>query len=161
MDIRNLCILRRGNILTQKQLLIHSNNILIFSSYQNGNDLLGKNQSITPYRFPVFAIGVLFGFYIKKWKMYELTVVQRLFGWAVAIGSVYGVYYNMYLMSALDYKVNTTVSAVFTSFAPIVLCMIVGWIIFVSELRDPSKDSIHSGFDFQLNYLYIFFRLFD
>lgn len=159
MDIQSLCTLERGNLFTQKRL--HSNSILIFSSIPDGNDLVGKNQSITPYRFPVFAIGVLLGFYIKKWKMCELTKVQRIFGWALAVGSVYGIYYNLYLMAALDYKVNTTISAVYSSFAPVVLCLIVGWIIFVSQLGDSSKDSIHSRFDFQLNYLFIIFRLFD
>ena len=80
--------------------------------------------------------------------MSELSKVQRFLGWTVAAGSLYGVYYNMYMMNALNYKLNTTVSAVFTSFGPVVLCLVFGWIIYVSQAGDSSKDLIGFGLDF-------------
>ncbi|CAO1388079.1 unnamed protein product [Diamesa hyperborea] len=138
----------------------YSKFVVVGTSYKSGNDYIGKNQSIPLYRFPVFAIGVLLGFYIKKCKMFELTKVQRFFGWTLAAGSLYGVFYNMHMMSAMDYKLNTAVSAFFTSFTPLVMCLIFGWVIFVAQLGDPNfliKFLQWKGFIVTSNFSYSLF----
>lgn len=97
--------------------------------------------SLPPYRFTVYAIGIMLGYYLRKHENTKLSKLQLSTGWSVCILSYLTVIAGSISMTGMDYKYNPTHAALFAAFAPILWCFHSVWIIFVSHLGYDSKIS--------------------
>ena len=99
--------------------------------------------SIPPYRYTVYAIGIVLGYYLRKLKDFQLNKLQLALGWSICIGSHLAVNISGAAMTGMDYKYNATHAALFAAFAPILWCLNSAWIIFASHLGFTSNVNFH------------------
>lgn len=94
---------------------------------------------LPPYRFTVYAIGLLLGYFLRQYKDLKLTNLQLKAGWFINITLLLLVIVGTASMSVSDYKYNPTHAAIYAAIAPIPWCLFFAWIIFTSQLGYKSK----------------------
>lgn len=89
---------------------------------------------IAPYRFSVYAIGILLGFVLHKFKNTTLTQKQLNLGWLSAL--------SLLIATVAICMMNLTYTpfndAMFAGIGSITLCAFFAWIIFSAQLGDKS-----------------------
>ena len=98
---------------------------------------------IPPYRFTVYAIGLLLGYILRHYKQLKLTNRQLKTGWSVNITLFLLVLVGTASMSVSDYKYNPIHAAIYGAIAPIPWCLFFAWIILTSQLGYNSKYQIN------------------
>lgn len=88
-----------------------------------------------PYRFTVYAIGILLGYGLQKWKHVKLSQLQLRLGWIAFIASL--------LITVTICAVNQHYSpfndALFASIASITISLFFTFIIFIAHLGHGGK----------------------
>lgn len=110
---------------------------------------------IPPYRFTVYAIGILLGYCLRRFKDLKLTEMQLNIGWFVSLSGLVLTIIGTAMMSVADYEFSPSNSAMYSAFAPITWCLFFGWVIFTSQLGNQSitinyKITIPTNFSFFL-----------
>lgn len=98
---------------------------------------------IPPYRFTVYAIGILLGYYLRRFKDLKLTELQLNIGWIVSLLGLVLTIIGTAIMSVADYEFSPSNSAMYSAFAPITWCLFFGWVIFTSQLGHTSTTAIN------------------
>lgn len=113
---------------------------LLFNySISNLYDTADYMYIIPPYRFTVYAIGLLLGYFLRQYKNLKLTNLQLKAGWFINTILFLLVLAGTASMSVSDYKYNPTHAAVYAAIAPIPWCLFFAWIIITSQLGYKSK----------------------
>lgn len=94
---------------------------------------------IPPYRFTVYAIGLLLGYVLRQYNNLKLTNYQLKTGWFVNVTLFILLLVGTASMSVPGYKYNPIHAAVYAEIAPIPWCLFFAWIIFTSQLGYKSK----------------------
>lgn len=83
--------------------------------------------TITPYRFTVYAIGMLLGLYLRSNKNVKFSDRFNNIGWISAV-----IFFFATVAICIENQAYNT--AIFASFASITVCLFVAWIIFYANL---------------------------
>lgn len=92
-----------------------------------------------PHRFTVYAMGLLLGYVLRKFKDAKLSKIQLRVGWYVTTASLLCAFFGPAPMSDISYKYNVTHAAHYAGLAPIAWCMFFGWLILSTQLGYQSK----------------------
>jgi len=93
------------------------------------------------YRITDYAIGILLGYALRRYKGTRLTSNQLNLGWFIATVACVGTLLLSSMMSAFNYKYDTLDAAWFASIAPIPWCLFFAWAIFTAQLGYKSMLS--------------------
>lgn len=89
---------------------------------------------VPPYRFTVYAIGILLGYFLHLFKNRTLSDLQLKLGWIAALGS-------LVITIAICFR-NITYTpfndAMFAGIGSVTICMFYSWVIFVARLGHKS-----------------------
>ena len=119
-------------------------------------DTAGKTYILPPHRFTVYAMGILLGYILRKYKDIKLTQTQLTMGWYISTGLLLSAFCAPAPMGTMGYKFNPTHAAHYAAFAPIGWCLFFAWIIFTSQLGYKSKENtFHYGLKYLMNQLQI------
>jgi hypothetical protein len=94
---------------------------------------------IPPYRFTVYAIGMLLGYTLRRYKHHQPTPMQVKTGWTLGFLSFLITLIVSIRMNFPDYKYNRLESALYAAFAPPTWCLFSAWIIYISEKGSNSE----------------------
>lgn len=94
---------------------------------------------IPPYRFTVYAIGIMLGYCLRKYKYIKLSDFQLNLGWILSSVAIIMTLLLSSAMSTVGYKYDPTHAAIYAAFAPIPWCLFFAWIIFTSQTGYKSK----------------------
>lgn len=94
---------------------------------------------IPPYRFTVYAIGLMLGYCLRRYKDIKLSNLQLNLGWILTSFAIVVTLVMSSVMSTIGYKFNPLHSAIYAAFAPIPWCLFFAWIIFTSQTGYKSK----------------------
>lgn len=108
------------------------NSLFSVSKFYESADLM---YLIPPYRFSIYAMGILLGFCLRKFSDRKMTKLQVSLGWAFA--SICLIATCLICLASQTY--SPLKSVLFTSLAPITFCAIFAWIIFAAHLGHKSK----------------------
>lgn len=89
---------------------------------------------ITPYRFTVYAIGILLGFCLRSYSSVKFSDRFIKFGWIAA-----AICFFATILMCIENQAYHT--AVFASFAPITVCLLFAWIIFYAHLIHKQNEA--------------------
>lgn len=108
--------------------------------------------SMPLYRYTVYAIGILLGYYLRKLNNFKLSKFHLALGWSVCIGSFLAVNISGAAMTGMNYKYNAFHAALFAAFAPVLWCFSSAWIIFASHLGFTSnvENFMFQYFEFKI-----------
>lgn len=95
---------------------------------------------IPPYRFTVYAIGILLGYCLRHFKDLKLTELQLNIGWMLSMSLLFSTIIGTAMMSVADYEFSSSNSAKYSAFAPISWCLFFAWVIFTSQLGQESMN---------------------
>lgn len=95
--------------------------------------------SLPTHRFTVYGIGLLLGFLLRKCNEIKPTKLQINAGQFVSAASIAAVIASGVVMTGVGVKYNVMMHAMYAAFAPILYCLHVAWIIFVSHLGHKSE----------------------
>lgn len=122
-----------------KFYIVYQRELVIYITFATTNKKMFQSADemyiISPYRFPVYGIGILVGAFLQHFKDTKLSKLQMSIGWFFA---------NVSLVSTIAIcTLNQTYSpfndALFASVAPITLCLFTSWIIILYQFRQGSK----------------------
>lgn len=94
---------------------------------------------IPPYRFTVYAMGMLLGYVLRKYKNYIPTKNLARLGWTLGFSSFVITSIASVRMNFPDYDYNKFTAGIYAALAPIGWCVFSAWIIFISEKGSQSK----------------------
>lgn len=95
---------------------------------------------LPPFRFTVYAIGIVLGYVLRMHKNTKLSKSQLNLGWFVTTTGVLGTLFITSLMSVYNYKFDILHAALFSSVAPIPWCFFFAWVIYTSQLGYKSEQ---------------------
>lgn len=99
--------------------------------------------TLPPHRFTVYAMGILLGYFLRKFKDTKFSKRQILIGWYVSTAAMLISFFGPAPMGDIAYKFNPTHAAHYAAFAPIGWCMFFAWMIVTSHLGYKSKSWIN------------------
>lgn len=137
-----LSTLARFYITTVHELSIH---IFFGISLSKIAEVADRLYIIPPFRFTVYAIGMLLGYFLRKHKDYQPTPMQVRVGWTVGFLSFLFTLLVSILMNFPDYKYNRFEAGLYAAFAPASWCVFSAWIIFISEKGSNSKSILFTS----------------
>lgn len=112
-------------------------------SLSNSVDQLFKTAdlmyALPPHRFTVYAIGIILGVVLRKFKDMKLSKRQLQVGWYVSLACFLMAFFGPSQMGHIDYKFSKFDSAFYAAFAPILWCIFFGWIILTSQMGYSSE----------------------
>jgi hypothetical protein len=88
---------------------------------------------IPPFRFTVYAIGMLLGYTLRKYKDFQPNSRQRALGWTIGFGTFFATILTSIRMNFPDYTYNKVEAAFYAALAPAMWCGLSSWIIFIGE----------------------------
>ena len=97
---------------------------------------------IPPHRFTVYAIGIMLGYCMRKYKDIKLSNLQLNLGWILSSLAIIVTLLMSSVMSKVGYEFNATYAAIYAAFAPIPWCLFFAWIIFTSQAGYKSKKRL-------------------
>lgn len=97
---------------------------------------------LPPFRFTVYAIGIVLGYVLRMHKNTKLSKSQLNLGWFVTTTGVLGTLFITSLMSVYNYKFDILHAALFSSVAPIPWCFFFAWVIYTSQLGYKSEQKV-------------------
>ncbi|KAG5684658.1 hypothetical protein PVAND_013876 [Polypedilum vanderplanki] len=95
--------------------------------------------TLPPHRFTVYAMGIILGCFLRKFKETKLSRMQLRVGWYVSTAALLISFLGPAPMGDITYKFNPTHAAIYAAFAPIAWCFFFGWMIFTSQLGYKNK----------------------
>lgn len=98
--------------------------------------------TLPPHRFTVYAMGIILGYILRKFKDAKLSKMQIRVGWYVSTAALLMAFFGPAPMGDITYKFNATHAAHYAAFAPIAWCLFFGWMILTSQLGYKSKNTI-------------------
>lgn len=98
-------------------------------------DVASMMYIIPPYRFTVYAMGIILGYYLRKYKDVKLTRKQVLTGWFITCLN----FIATIMMCAFSVTYDPISASFFAAIAPITWCLIFCWIIFAAQAGRKSK----------------------
>ncbi|KAL7028534.1 hypothetical protein ACKWTF_005883 [Chironomus riparius] len=98
---------------------------------------------LPPHRFTVYAMGIILGCFLRKFKDIKLSKRQIKIGWCVSTAAMLISFFGPAPMGDISYKFNATHAAHYAAFAPIGWCLFFAWMILTSHLGYKSllKDA--------------------
>lgn len=92
---------------------------------------------IPPYRFTIYAFGILLAYLLRRFKSFELSSHQIRIGWSLSGACL------IFIVSICLFNQNYSPfgAAMFSAFTPIPLSIILMWIIFTAQMGHKSKAS--------------------
>lgn len=96
---------------------------------------------LPPFRFTVYAIGIVLGYVLRMHKNTKLSKSQLNLGWFVTTTGVLGTLFITSLMSVYNYKFDILHAALFSSVAPIPWCFFFAWVIYTAQLGYKSEKN--------------------
>ena len=94
---------------------------------------------ISPYRFTVYAMGMLLGYSLRKHKDFQPSSWQIKAGWTFAALTFISTLFISIRMNFPDYRYNKYEAGLYAAFAPAAWCVLGTWIVFISEKGSSSK----------------------
>lgn len=92
---------------------------------------------IPPYRFTVYAIGILLGFCLQHFKNFNLSSYQLKLGWFASLNSLLATA----AICTLNQNYTPLNDALFAGLASITINLFFAWIIFAAHLGNKSKNN--------------------
>lgn len=133
-----------------KKYLKKFNSLKCFCRISKLYEIASQMYILPYYRFSVYAIGLMLGYLLRKNTKVKLSDAQLYFGWLInSILFVITVCASS-LMSAYDYTFSSFEAALFSSIAPIPVCLFFAWMIYTA----------HLGYKSMVKFLYGLFKLF-
>ncbi|XP_055682910.1 nose resistant to fluoxetine protein 6-like [Lutzomyia longipalpis] len=86
------------------------------------------------HRATVYAMGVLLGYVLRRYRDLTLTPTQLKVGWYINTALMLVAFFGPAPMGSIGYEYNATHAAHYAAFAPIAWCSFFAWIIFTSHL---------------------------
>jgi peptidoglycan/LPS O-acetylase OafA/YrhL len=84
---------------------------------------------IPPYRFTVYAMGIMLGYYLRKYKNIRLTRKQIQTGWFITSFN----FIATTIMCVISVTYDPISASFFAAIAPVTWCLIFCWIIFAAQ----------------------------
>ena len=106
------------------------------------------------YRFSDYAMGLMLGYLLRKNAKVKLSDVQVYLGWLIISLLFVATVAVSSLMSAYDYSFSSFGAALFSSLAPIPVCLFFAWMIYTAHLGYKSMVKFSLN---HLNILLIFY----
>lgn len=121
--------------------------ILILSRVSQLFDTANFMYILPAHRFTVYAMGVLLGYILRRYKDLTLTPTQLKIGWYTNTALMLIAFFGPASMGSIGYEYNPTHAAHYAAFAPIAWCSFFAWIIFTSHLGYESPLSRYFAWD--------------
>jgi len=121
--------------------IVHELSIHIFFgiSLQKIAEVADRMYIIPPFRFTVYAMGMLLGYVLRRHKNYVPTDKIVRLGWTIAFLSFVITSIASIRLNFPDHVYNKLESGLYASFAPAGWCLFSAWIIYISEKGSKSK----------------------
>jgi hypothetical protein len=94
---------------------------------------------IPPFRFTVYAMGMLVGYALRKYKNHMPTTNQVRLGWTLGFLSFVLTSIASVRMNFPDYRYDKYEAGVYAALAPAAWCVFSAWIIFIAEKGSTSE----------------------
>lgn len=89
---------------------------------------------LPPYRFTVYAFGIILGYYLRVHKDLKIERRYLKLGWNTLTFIFIATVILCSRMTTYDYEYNALHAAIFASVGPLVWCTFCAWIIFTAQL---------------------------
>lgn len=117
-------------------------------------ELSDNTYILPPYRFTPYAMGILLGYVLRKYKDFmKPSKPTMLFGWLIATLCLIATHWMCF--SSQVYSPLT--AARFSAIAPITWCFVFAWIIFSAQTGYKSKKSFQWALTLKLKSFYFRF----
>ena len=98
-----------------------------------------KIYSLPTHRFTIYAIGILSGFFLKKYPSLSFSKIQYQIGTILTSTLMFFAVFGAALMSIPGYEYNNIDAANYIAFTPIINGIFFAWIILTSQFGYKSK----------------------
>jgi hypothetical protein len=95
---------------------------------------------IPPFRFTVYAMGMLLGYVLRRYKDHKPTPNQVRIGWTFGVLSFVVTSIASVRMNFPDYAYDKYEAAIYAALAPPGWCVFSAWIIYISEKGSTSES---------------------
>jgi len=89
---------------------------------------------LPPYRFTVYAFGIMLGYYLRVYKNLKIERAHLKFGWYTVSFIFIATLVLCSRMSTYDYEFDAMHAALFASIGPLCWCLFFAWTIFTAQL---------------------------
>lgn len=106
---------------------------------------------LPPHRFTVYAMGIILGYFLRKFKDIKLSKRQIKIGWYVSTAAMLISFFGPAPMGDISYQFSATHAAHYAAFAPIGWCLFFAWMILTSHLGYKSVLKETCCYDYRNN----------
>lgn len=99
--------------------------------------------TLPTHRFTVYGIGLLLGFFLRKYENFQLTKLQHVIGQIANSLLVISVIASGISMTGIDVKYNPLTHSLYAAFAPIFYCLHVAFTIFKAEQGYKGNNKVY------------------
>jgi hypothetical protein len=103
------------------------------------SEVADKMYIIPHYRFTVYALGMMVGYFLRKYRNIRLTKLQETCGWIIGYVTFIITFLVSVKMNFPDYKYDALEAALYASLVPPLWCVLSLWGIFISENGSQCK----------------------
>jgi hypothetical protein len=121
--------------------VLHELSIHIFFgiSLKKIAEVADRMYIIPPFRFTVYAMGMLLGFALQRYKDHKPTTNQARAGWILGVLSFVVTSIASVRMNFPDYEYDKYEAGIYAALAPAGWCVFSAWIIYISEKGSTSE----------------------
>ncbi|GAB0089047.1 uncharacterized protein DMENIID0001_035260 [Sergentomyia squamirostris] len=131
LAIASISTVARYHVTVTRRL---ANYIFFGTSISQLFDTANYMYILPAHRATVYAMGVLLGYVLRRYKNISLTPTQLKIGWYSNTALMLVAFFGPAPMGSIGYEYNPTHAAHYAAFAPIAWCSFFAWIIFTSHL---------------------------
>ena len=119
-----------------------------------------KMYGLPTHRFTIYAIGILCGFFLRKFPNLSLSKFQYHIGTILTSALMFFAVFGASLMSIPGYEYNNIDAANYIAFTPIMYGIFFAWIILTAQLGYKSKVHLIDYNNFTIIVLFYYFKTF-